>query len=82
MKRNLVSLLFILSISFAARAQYVAIPDSNLGAVFQEPQNTICKLLRNSQHSAVKQTITLGNAAEGVYTLMIKGKTGAVRVVR
>ena len=28
-----------------------------------------------------KQSINLGDVAEGVYTLMIKGKTGAVRVV-
>jgi hypothetical protein len=28
-----------------------------------------------------KQIIALGEVAEGVYTLMIKGKSGAVRVV-
>ena len=31
MNKNLLSLLLFISISFAARAQYVAIPDSNFG---------------------------------------------------
>jgi hypothetical protein len=42
MKKNLLSLLFILALTFSSRAQYVAIPDSNFGKWLDTAGYTTC----------------------------------------